>query len=377
MVSGAQFISNTAGDDGGAALVRGSAVITKVLVERNRVLRDDGGGLYISGTLSLAGSQIISNSTEPSGGHGGGLFLLSPATITNTIFKHNLSNGSGGAVFTFDTLDISDSNYEDNHGNGSGGAIRSAVSLTVSNSSFVSNSSGVRSGAINFFKVDALIQGSHFENNWCRSVNCDGGALANTSPSLGTLELRQTQFVGNHALGAGGAVFIAGAGSHLIVNNLFDSNTAAGNGAGLYLGNDTTIVHTTIASPTIAPGQAIYINAGAVDIINSIIASHTVGLKNAAGLVTSDYNVYFGNETDVVGVVTQSNIETLDPLFVDPAAGDYRLMISSSALDNGIDAGIYIDIVGVTRPAGAGFDRGAYERPVIFRLMLPILFAGI
>ncbi len=121
---------------------------------------------------------------------------------------------------------------------------------------------------------------------------------------------------------------------------------------------------------------AITIDAGAVDIINSIIASHTVGLTNAAGLVTSDYNVYFGNETDVVGDVTQSNIETLDPLFVDPAAGDYRLMISSSALDNGIDAGIYIDIVGATRPAGAGFDRGAYERPVIFRMMLPIVFAG-
>jgi predicted outer membrane repeat protein len=378
MVTGTRFISNTAGDDGGAALVLDSAVITNVLVEGNKTLKDDGGGLYISGTLSLADSQIISNTTEPSGGHGGGLYLLSPATIRKTVFKHNISDGSGAGLFTSDWLDISGSHFENNHTElFSGGAIRSSVALTVSNGSFVSNSSGGRSGAINLFQVDALIRDSYFENNWCKNVNCDGGAMANTSTSLGNLELRETRFVGNRALGNGGGVFITGAGPNIIVNSLFDRNMAGENGSGLYLGNDTTIVHTTIASPTLSSGQAIYINAGAVDIINSIIASHTVGIENAVGLVTSNYNVYFGNGIDVVGTVTQSNIETLNPLFADPAAGDYRLMTGSSALDKGVDAGIYIDIAGATRPVGADFDRGAYEGTVIFRLMLPILLADI
>jgi len=48
-----------------------------------------------------------------------------------------------------------------------------------------------------------------------------------------------------------------------------------------------------------------------------------------------------------------------DPLFV--GGDDFRLRTGSPCIDAGADTGVYTDIVGVTRPQGAGFDIGAYE----------------
>lgn len=52
----------------------------------------------------------------------------------------------------------------------------------------------------------------------------------------------------------------------------------------------------------------------------------------------------------------------LDPQFVSPAAGDFRLAPSSPAIDAGIDTGVARDFQGVPRPQGAAYDIGAFER---------------
>jgi hypothetical protein len=50
--------------------------------------------------------------------------------------------------------------------------------------------------------------------------------------------------------------------------------------------------------------------------------------------------------------------------FVNAAAHDYHLAAGSPAIDTGITiASIIEDRDGVTRPKGAGYDIGAYERP--------------
>jgi hypothetical protein len=49
--------------------------------------------------------------------------------------------------------------------------------------------------------------------------------------------------------------------------------------------------------------------------------------------------------------------------FADPAHGDYRLTAGSAAVDTGSpEHAPAFDLDGVARPAGAGFDIGAYER---------------
>jgi hypothetical protein len=107
------------------------------------------------------------------------------------------------------------------------------------------------------------------------------------------------------------------------------------------------------------------IAGGTVDIKDTIITSHTIGISRTAGTLTADYNLYFGN------VVTQSgttlpgghDVVGLDPLFVNPTAGidNYHLKLFSPAVDAGVDVGVYADLDGQPRPIGHGFDIGAFE----------------
>ncbi len=67
---------------------------------------------------------------------------------------------------------------------------------------------------------------------------------------------------------------------------------------------------------------------------------------------------YLGEGCTIPWEGTDGNID-VDPLFV--GGDDFRLRTGSPCIDSGMDAGVYTDIVGVTRPQGAGFDIGAYE----------------
>ena len=52
-----------------------------------------------------------------------------------------------------------------------------------------------------------------------------------------------------------------------------------------------------------------------------------------------------------------------DPAFADPASWDYRLTVSSLAIDAGVDVDVTTDFEGDTRPQGDGFDIGYDESP--------------
>ena len=65
------------------------------------------------------------------------------------------------------------------------------------------------------------------------------------------------------------------------------------------------------------------------------------------------------------GLDAHSFVATQAALFVDAGSDDYHLSPTSPALDAGeTRADVPTDIAGVARPQGAGFDIGAYERPV-------------
>ena len=84
-----------------------------------------------------------------------------------------------------------------------------------------------------------------------------------------------------------------------------------------------------------------------------IRAQNNIGYLNAYG----DWSVASGTV-----VTADHNLWGTDPLFVDVAAGNFKLRAGSPAIDTGSAIGApAFDFAGVARPQGAGFDIGAFE----------------
>jgi predicted outer membrane repeat protein len=295
-------------------------------------------------------------------------------TITGGRFEHNVSGFNGGGISADDAYIIhvqiisntSNTLYGDYGGtSGGGGGI-------------------VLSG-------DNVIGHIRLENNRCLAVNCNGGGLnasiygngslrastieiiSNTSVGggggaylAGDVDLVGAKLISNTAATYGGGVYMAGAGNSRIADALFARNHSTLDGAAVYLAStgNSDLVHATLADVNRNPQAAVSIISGIVHLTDTLIASHTIGISNTGGLVTEDYNLFFGNITDTVGVTSGGHSLIGNPRFVDPLHDDYHLRSGSPAIDHGIDAGIYTDLDGHPRPVGAGFDIGTYEMPL-------------
>jgi hypothetical protein len=80
--------------------------------------------------------------------------------------------------------------------------------------------------------------------------------------------------------------------------------------------------------------------------------------KDASATIDCDYNMHWNCQN--VGFGKHDFVA--EPVFVDPAKGDYRLKAGSPGIDAGetLEA-VKTDLLGVKRPQGRGYDVGAYE----------------
>ncbi len=357
-------VSGNSGKEGGGALVYGSAWVDDSLFENN-----EGIGLGVIDTLRTTNSVYSANNTSTVGGglaasylymtdtyvisntagdfsDGAGVFIDVEGVIVDSVFAHNRCQGNvdcvGGGVWISGTLMISNTVFNNNMALSGGGGVYGSGSMVVHNSSFTSN--------------------------LCTEFDCFGGGLATS----GTLSLSQSVFVGNEALdGRGGALYVwqsdspfnGGDETAVLVNNLFADNKAGLEGAGLFFEERSVeLVHNTIGASANISGQAVYVLSGTAALTNTIISSYSVGIENAGGIVSEDYNLFYGNGVDVSGTVASGGSTLVgDPDFVDPVGGDFHIGFGSAGLDNGLDLGVTVDLDGNLRPSGSGPDRGAYE----------------
>jgi predicted outer membrane repeat protein len=328
--TGTTFINNTAtGSQGGGAWVQGNATITNGIFQGNHS-GNDGGGLYTSGNNSIS-------------------------TLTQTDFTSNSSAEDGGGLYASDQAVVQGGHFQNNTALRYGGGWYVGSTTTMTNTVNTSNTATWGGGG--YADGGAVLHGVTFTGNTATSGG--GGGLY----SLGQTVVTASRVAGNSAL-QGGGLYFWGGGS--IVNSLLADNLASTAGADLYINfnGDVTILFSTIASVTLNPRQAILLNSGTLHVTDSIISNYAAGISVTAGSAFETYNLFYGNSTDSQGNVAHlgHSLTGQNPLFVNASAGDYHLSGVSPAIDHGIDAGIYVDYDGDIRPLGPGFDIGFDER---------------
>lgn len=170
-----------------------------------------------------------------------------------------------------------------------------------------------------------LIVGCTFTGN----VATHGGAVAVRGLESSPLFVN-CRFLENEATSTGGAVRST---YGRFVNCLFADNTAGtGNGGAIFNESHTEIINCTLTGNSAGDGGAGWTSVAAqgVDLAvgNSILWGNTPDeISGPAGVVFS--NVQGGHAGD-------GNID-VDPMFVAPATGDYRLDLASECIDAGSD----------------------------------------
>lgn len=190
-----------------------------------------------------------------------------------------------------------------------------------------------------------------------------GGVLCtgDSSPTISKCVLK-----GNRATQRGGGMYNA-SGSPLVANCIFSGNTAADGGA-LYNLSNAKLVNCTFINNSATSGSKIHNQGGTLTLTNCILWDNTPPeVRVGAGTVSVTYS-------DIKGGFAGAGNITADPLFADPAKGDYHLKshggrwdpVSKSWVIDGItspciDAGDPSSPVGdEPQPNGTRINMGAY-----------------
>lgn len=366
---------NTATFGAGLHVLSGTAFLSGDVLDNAAF--NDGGGLYLAGgSVLINGGQIISNSAMG----GGGVVVNGPsALLTQTLgaINGNAAQYGGGLLVVDGGVNLIDGQIAGNTSLTDGGGIfmldgrlrvGSGLQIIGNSAGEVGNGGGVyaQNGQVNFV-------GGRVQSNTAPGL---GGGLYSSAALLVT----GTKFLDNTA-SDGGAIFHTGGADGRLVNALvagnapYDTDTG---GASVSL-NSTGVVsvaHTTFgnaALPASITGRALVVNAGEVRVVNSIVASYSVGISVTGGLAVEDYNLFFNSPISVTGAVSigAHSRSGLNPQFVNPLAADYHIRPTSPAINRALDVGIRRDFDLDGRPIGGGFDIGADETQGAGVIVLP------
>ena len=299
-------------------------------------------------------------------GNGGGIrvYYASPTITGNTVVNNVAGSGGGGISSDFGSPLI--------QGN-----------VITNNGQIPGWSGGVGGGGISIGGASSarLIGNSIAGNSWASS---SGGGLTLFAAGSPTI---QNNYIANNVAGSqGGGIWIVNQSDAWIAQNIVAGNRAA-TGGGIYWlvpsgGRGPVLVNNTIAGNDGLQGSGLFADGfdGQVQLVNNIIvaapnqnavvcgnfdASRPIFRFNDVFAATgSAYAGICSNQTGLNGNVSA------DPLFRNPAAGDYHLQTGSRAIDMGtLNMAPQIDPDGVIRPQDgnqdcvAAVDMGAYELP--------------
>ncbi|MHC1725987.1 MAG: right-handed parallel beta-helix repeat-containing protein [Syntrophobacteraceae bacterium] len=388
---------------GGANLTSDTGVITVTSSTfRENTSSGNVGGLFTgtnSGTINLTNCTFYRNSVSNSGGStyfgdGGGAMVYSDGTsrfnIHGNTFTGNVASGGdnpdGGGMMVYplgenSTVTMENNTFTDNRaGLGGGGCdvrLNAGGSIAFGNNTFTGNeaTTGVGGGAMIYLDNGTLaFTGNTFINN--QSADNGGGIILEVWG--GTATLSGNTFTSNQTGQNGGGMSLAtNTTTAGISRNVFDSNSASNVGGGLSYstteGSVNILNNTLYGNSASSDGGGLYIyldHASApVTLNNNILWQSTPNAFNYSfgtgsapiAMTYSDVQNSSGESWFVTGCIA------LDPLFVNPAGGNFNLRWTNYPISDGtkspcIDTG---DPSSPEDPDNTRADMGAspYHRP--------------
>ncbi len=288
---GCEFKENTAQIGGVAYNSRGTLNLSDNEFSNNTAILNsqgkNGNGAVVSiagGNVNTDGTNIFSDNTAA--GHGGAVYVAyynktdgskMPGVLkmgADTV-KNNSAMGGGAisartsceAELTGTVLTGNSANgyAGDNDGDGEqGGAIYVGYgSLKLTDVTATGNTASDFGGAVNSVSSTVTVTGGTFENNSSKN----GGAFNAVTNSAVTVD--GATFKGNNATGEGGAVYIKGSSSKLIMTDtVFNGNTATGKGGAISTGTSAPNMIINATDCTFEGNKSLTAGAGAVEIQN-------------------------------------------------------------------------------------------------------------
>ena len=211
-------------------------VTLSALTIQNGEVEDDGGGIFVNGSLTLTNVIVTDNLADGLAKSGGGIQLRAGSlTIIDSTIKDNEATGDGAGVNVKEqigTITIMGSTISGNMAEGSeGGGLRfNNGDLTMNNVTIEDNEAGDGGGIFN--RADGTLTNVMIRNNRARA---DGGGLHHGSIS-DKLTLMNVTVSDNQAdsdqneIGNGGGIYLVG---EFEAKNSMISGNAAYEGAGV------------------------------------------------------------------------------------------------------------------------------------------------
>ncbi len=382
--------------------------------------RDAGGGVYgFLATVQIDQCEIVGNVARTAAGccgEGGGVYLFMSALpmIENNRLVDNTAGmtaaGRGGGVYLEQALypivaaNVFSGNVGSAQQDGLGGGlyVRNSDDAVVGQNFFWNNIASAIAGGdggglyLTSSHGSRVIANDFLANSGAGGDGRGGGLYASDSRHVA---LDANTMIGNKATagpnaeGWGGGAYIVSCGPYTLTNNAITDNYATTAGSGLWLGGEAAnagaqvsgrkdaalrasgwLLHNTFVSNVPGDGSGVFVTgaagrAGSIEMVNSIVATQTVGVLVADGSHANlTATLWYDNLLDwggVEGSVTQALDYHGDPKFESLAGSAVaRLTLRSPAIDKGVNAGVGYDREGKARPFGRGYDLGADEYPL-------------
>lgn len=362
-----------------------------------------GGGIYAYHMGTAESNTIQGNIASQNGdGTGGGIYVIYlQNTIRNTITDNQATRGGGVYYNTYTGEETFANNYVARNRatgtsttapDGGGGIASLANHVNFIGNTIMSNTAyggggvqilggdlyAIERNQINLntsrigggiFVKNAI--GEIYKNTLYDNDSVWGGGIylvGTASPAIDS-----NQIISNTALGlfaAGGGIMLnSGAGTTVnLTNNIIAQNAAGSSGRGggvVCSGGNCNLTNNTIVDNnrgTYQEGVILSSTGGSFALRNNIIAGHSTGVELIDGVATSDYNDFYWNTTNLIGVALGTYDHSINPQFRDRLGGDFHLTMTSFLIDQGDGSlGITVDFEGDPRPHGVGVDIGADE----------------